>query len=398
MRVRASLRLRRRAPRPARRSAPRPGSSAIASSAPSTCASCGSRPAIGSRKSPSALEQPHHVGADAGRRPKIDDLHRDAAADPIEPPDPLLDRSPASTAGRTARAGGRTRSCALRRRTPSRSAGWGRPRSRNRATSMSRRAGRQSSWNTPVASCARALSASAASRASRDGRRTPVSSRLPAASAAACVTSQASRGIGGVHRLGQLRVVRSRRGRARPRAPRRTPARDGCDRSCVALETGSSARRRAAPEVAHRAEHVDAAVAGGRSIAIGAAGRQTADVDSPRRAGARRQRHAGASRASTSCPPGNSSGRSSCSNRKNPCASSSSGVALRSRTCRPSAAIGATARQAGSPGWPGGRRSRCASSTTSRSMPARTACSVNSRPLRSASRAPPPPGDEHRTD
>ena len=70
-------------------------------------------------------------------------------------------------------------------------------------------------------------------------------------------------------------------------------------------------------------------------------------------------------------------GRSSCSSRKKPCASSSSGVAVRSSTWRPSAAIGATARQAGSPGWPGGRRSRCASSTTSRSMPAATACSVS---------------------
>ena len=68
---------------------------------------------------------------------------------------------------------------------------------------------------------------------------------------------------------------------------------------------------------------------------------------------------------------------SSCSSRKNPCASSSSGVALRSSTWRPSAAIGAIARQPGSPGWPGGRRSRCASSTTSRSMPARTAWSVS---------------------
>ena len=43
-------------------------------------------------------------------------------------------------------------------------------------------------------------------------------------------------------------------------------------------------------------------------------------------------------------PSGNSSGRSNCSNRKNPCVSSSSGVALRSSTCRPSAAIGAIAR------------------------------------------------------
>ncbi len=44
--------------------------------------------------------------------------------------------------------------------------------------------------------------------------------------------------------------------------------------------------------------------------------------------------------------------------------------------------MGATARQAGSPGWPFGRRSRCASSTTSRSIPACTAWSVSSATLR----------------
>ena len=87
---------------------------------------------------------------------------------------------------------------------------------------------------------------------------------------------------------------------------------------------------------------------------------------------------ASARRASMLMSSGKSCGRSNCSNRKNPCASSSSGVALSSSTCRPRPAIGATARQAASPGCPGGRRRRCASSTTSRSMPARTAWSVNS--------------------
>ena len=47
------------------------------------------------------------------------------------------------------------------------------------------------------------------------------------------------------------------------------------------------------------------------------------------------------------------------------------------RTWRPRAAMGATARQAGSPVCPGRRRSLCASSTTRRSMPAATACSVS---------------------
>ena len=117
---------------------------------------------------------------------------------------------------------------------------------------------------------------------------------------------------------------------------------------------------------------------GGRSIAIGTRG------GSPPMSTRRVELvHGGsgtpdASRASTSSGSGNSSGRSSCSSRKKPCASSSSGVALSSSTWRPSAAIGATARYSGSPGCPRRRRSRCASSTTSRSMPAATACPVSS--------------------
>ena len=60
-----------------------------------------------------------------------------------------------------------------------------------------------------------------------------------------------------------------------------------------------------------------------------------------------------ARRASKLTSSGNSCGRSSCSSRKNPCASSSSGVALSSSTWRPRPAIGAIARQAGSPGMAG---------------------------------------------
>jgi hypothetical protein len=41
---------------------------------------------------PEPLEQPDNVGADPGRRTEIDDLDRDAAADPIEAPDALLHR------------------------------------------------------------------------------------------------------------------------------------------------------------------------------------------------------------------------------------------------------------------------------------------------------------------
>ena len=67
------------------------GSSAISSSAPSTCASCGSSPASGSRKRPSASKSRTTSRADSARRPEVDDLHRYAPADPIEPADPLFD-------------------------------------------------------------------------------------------------------------------------------------------------------------------------------------------------------------------------------------------------------------------------------------------------------------------
>ena len=41
---------------------------------------------------PESFEQPHHVGTDARRRTKVDDLDRDSPADAIQPADALLDR------------------------------------------------------------------------------------------------------------------------------------------------------------------------------------------------------------------------------------------------------------------------------------------------------------------
>ena len=37
------------------------------------------------------LEQANHVGADAAGRPEVHNLDGYAAADPVEPPDPLFD-------------------------------------------------------------------------------------------------------------------------------------------------------------------------------------------------------------------------------------------------------------------------------------------------------------------
>ena len=67
------------------------------------------------------------------------------------------------------------------------------------------------------------------------------------------------------------------------------------------------------------------------------------------------------------------SGRRSSSRRKNPCASASSGVADRRRTCRATRVSGATARYASLPASPRARSRRCASSTTRRSKPAASA-------------------------
>ena len=87
-------------------------------------------------------------------------------------------------------------------------------------------------------------------------------------------------------------AARSRRARAPPSAPRPRPAPAGCDRASRRRATGFGAaairlrRRRCAPARLR---------AGGRRKIDGHrhARRQPADVHAPRRAGARRQRHAG---------------------------------------------------------------------------------------------------------
>ena len=340
----------------ARRTATRPDRARSSSSARSTCASCGSTPAIGSRNSAEPLEQPHDVGADARRRDgnrrsrpacggRCDRAARCAARPPT-----------ASTAGRRARADGRTRSCAPRRRASVETSRLGPSSARNRATSVSRRAADSSSWKTPLASCARALSASRSiSSVSRWATNTSVFSfapppaRAPASAArraadrlrsiaSACCRSSVSSGPSTAFSAAPDASARRMRSTVAPRAPR--------DRS-----RHRSRRSRASTRA--RASARTPPSAGDRS-AIGDARRQPADVDATRRAGARRQRHAGRRAAPRRRrPPGNSSGRSSCSSRKNPCASSSSGVALSSSTWRPSAAIGAIgaiARLAGMPG------------------------------------------------
>ena len=122
--------------------------------------------------------------------------------------------------------------------------------------------------------------------------------------ALACVSSQSSRGSVAIHRLrllpqlglvGPEHGLQRRAGRERPpdtiqRAPpadrhrgaaaRRSP---GAPRASRSAAIGA-----AAPGVGCRARGV-----GGTSIADGRARRQAADVDAARRAGARRQRHAG---------------------------------------------------------------------------------------------------------
>ena len=150
--------------------------------------------------------------------------------------------------------------------------------------------------------------------------------------------------VGGVHRVG-LRLQRAFVGRRAPRpAPLPTPARGGCGRSSARRATASgagaprsaasTARRRASRPRSRRDRECPPAAAG-RRCRRGAWSWCTAAAASAR-----------ARRASKLASSGNSSGRRSCSRRKNPWASSSSGVALRSRTWRPRPAIGATARQA----------------------------------------------------
>ncbi len=119
---------------------------------------------------PERLVQRGDRGAEARRRAEVDDLDRDARGRCGRGGRCAARPSSGSTAGRTARAACRTRSCVPRRRTRSRRSSDGPPGSRNCATSMSRCPGDRSSWNTPTRSCARRLSAArSASSVSRVG-------------------------------------------------------------------------------------------------------------------------------------------------------------------------------------------------------------------------------------
>ncbi len=354
-----------------------PGSSAIASSARLDVREL--RLDAGHRlaEEPEPFEQPDDVGADARRRAEVDDLDGDAAADAIEPPDALLDgrglprqvveHEPVAELEVAPFAAGLGRDEEARPLVGAEPGDLGvAPRRRQLL----------------VEDAARELRARAERVAQHLERlamgdeherllvRPPPALRLRSAAtarrgsarsiASACWRSSASSGPSTAFSAAPEASARRMRSSARRL------------RNGIALR--SSRVRGAGPRSARGAP----TPAGGRSTAIGTRGGRP--PMSTRRV---ELVHGGsgtpdASRASTSMPSGNSSGRSSCSSRKNPCASSSSGVALSSSTCRPSAAIGATARYAGSPGCPGGRRSRCASSTTSRSMPAATAWPVSS--------------------
>ena len=189
-------------------------------------------------------------------------------------------RPTVSRAGRTAPGGGRTRSCAPRRRHSVDTSRLGPSGSRNRATSVSRRAGDSSSWKTPVASCARWLSAvRSISSVSRCATKTSVfSSRVAPARRLRQQPVEAR--IAGVHRLRLLAQRASRRVRARRPAPLPTRARGGRGRSSAgarprrgadaARSTASTASRRSRQLAGCRARSECPPAAAGRRCPRGA--------------------------------------------------------------------------------------------------------------------------------
>ena len=175
-----------------------------------------------------------------------------------------------------------------------------------------------------VASWARRLSAARShSSVSRWATKTSVFS--PAArQPGACAASHARRGSARVGLAGEGARAPRRRGPGAPGATRPRRARGARARP------SGGARGRAAPE--RRARRPRARGGSSRpraspSIGDAHARRQAADVHAPRRAGAGGSGSGRASRASKLSPSGKSAGRSSCSRRKKPCTSSSSGIA-----------------------------------------------------------------------
>ena len=270
------------------------GSSAISSSARSTWASCAST--LGDRLAEQAepLEQPDDVGADAGRRTEIHDVDRHAAADAIEPADALLDRrglprqvvehepmAELEVAPFAARFGRDEQArpvlgpepCHLgvatrrRERFVEDAGGELRPRAQRLAQHLERLAmGDEDQRLLIRPTPARGL------------RHQPVEARIGA--------------IHGVRVLTQLGLVRTEHGLQRRTGRQRPPdAIDGATRG-HGIGAGAARGHQGFLERAAGAQRVDAAFR--RELDRDRhARRQPADVHATRRAGARRQRHAG---------------------------------------------------------------------------------------------------------
>ena len=337
MRVRAACASAIELARSAHRTATPSGSSAISSSAPSTWASCGSTPAIGSRNSPSRSNSRTTSAPMPDARTEIDDFDRDAAADAIQSPDALLHgrRLPRQVVEHQAVAELEVAPLAARfgRHQHARPIGCAEP--RDLGVAPRRR-------QLLVEDAARELRPRAERVAQHLQRlamrhehqrllvRPPPARRLRQQPLEARIGRDPSRP--------PAAAARSRRARAPPSAPRRTRALGECDPALAVGATASwrghsrSDRRAALRRLSRSCRSLARTASVGRSIATGARGGRP--PISTRRV---ELVHGGsgtpdASRASTSFPSGNSSGRSSCSSRKNPCASSSSGVALSSST------------------------------------------------------------------
>ena len=305
------------------------GSSAICSSAPSMGASCGFEPGQRLAEQPQRFEQPHDIAADARGRTEVDDLNRDAAADAIEPSDALFHdrRLPRQVEQHQPAAELEVAAFAAALGRDQQAGAVDLAEARDFGVAPCRRQLLVKHAGGELRALARAPRAP--SPASRDARRRPASSPSPRATSAPASRSHSMRGSARVHRLG-LRPQRVRLGQARrerrsrrerapdavdlvARAPlrwrRRSVARRSRPRPAVALSrsssrsTGMPTRGGNPPMSARRVELVQ----GGSGVPV-------------------------ARRASKLTSSGNSCGRSSCSKRKNPCASSSSGVALSSST------------------------------------------------------------------
>ncbi len=285
-------------------------------------------------------------------------------------------RPPAgSRAGRTGRAGGRTRSCAPRRRTRSRRGGSGPSARRNCATSMSRRAEDSSSWKTPVATWARRLS-SARTHSSVSRWATNTSVFSPALAPPRGVLGEP--GQAWIDPVGMAGLPRQSRSSLRSRTTRRAAPEASARRTRSALcrrprACGAGASRTASTR-ARRS--VPAAPAPDRNAH---AWRQAPDVLPPRGAGARRQGLGPRQSGLEGLVLGEVAGAEQLEQAEEPVHVVVEGDRGEKQEVPPGGGDRAPPRaRPGLPGWPGGRRSRWASSTTRRSMPASRARAVSS--------------------